>query len=162
MPRTSINYENTCFYRIVCKDLDVTDVYIGHTTDFRRRTNEHKARCSNPNAKAFNIPVYTFIREHEGWDNWDMILIERSKCEDALEARKQERFLIETLHATLNANTPSRTHKECNCIYHEKNRDKIHETQNTKVECPCGGSFTLANKAAHFKTVKHLTYIAEK
>ena len=56
--------------------------------------------------------VYQFIREHGNWSNWDMLLIESCKCEDALEARKKERFFIESLHATLNSCIPSRTIKE--------------------------------------------------
>ena len=37
MPRNKIDYSNTHFYKIVCKDLDVQDFYVGHTTDFRTR-----------------------------------------------------------------------------------------------------------------------------
>jgi predicted GIY-YIG superfamily endonuclease len=42
MPRTPINYENTVFYKIVCKDLNLNYCYVGHTTDFIRRKTAHK------------------------------------------------------------------------------------------------------------------------
>ena len=42
MPRKPIDYTNTHFYRIVCKDTSINDCYIGHTTDFKRRKSEHK------------------------------------------------------------------------------------------------------------------------
>ena len=48
MAKTNINYDNTCFYQIVCKDLEISDLYVGHTTDFRRIKNEHKSYCCNP------------------------------------------------------------------------------------------------------------------
>ena len=51
MPRQDINYDNTYFYKIVCKDLNRQDLYVGHTTNFRIRKNGHKTACNNPNAK---------------------------------------------------------------------------------------------------------------
>ena len=91
MPRTPIDYTNTLFYKLCCKDISITDVYVGHTTDFRKRKNKHKNNCYNEKSHEYNYQVYQFIREHGGWGNWDMVLIERSGCEDALEARKRER-----------------------------------------------------------------------
>ena len=215
MPRTNIHYDNTCFYPIVCKDLELTDFYVGHTTDFRRRKNGHKSKCCIPNDKTYNLYVYEFIREHGGWSNWDMLLIESCKCEDALDARKKERLFIESLHASLNSCIPSRTkpewefenkehtikrHKEYYVnnkehkhkltnkyyqndkehmtnhrkamylenkenilndkkVYYLANKEKINERRCTKVECPCGGCFTLPNKSLHFKTTKHLDFV---
>ena len=34
MPRKEIDYSKTVIYKIVCNDLNVKDVYVGHTTDF--------------------------------------------------------------------------------------------------------------------------------
>ena len=52
MPRHPINYDNTCFYKIVCKNLDIHDIYVGHTTDFTTRKTAHKT-ASNNNKKTF-------------------------------------------------------------------------------------------------------------
>jgi predicted GIY-YIG superfamily endonuclease len=57
MPRTPINYENTIFYKIVCKDLNLNYCYVGHTTDFRRRKTEHKSSCINENDKDYNYKI---------------------------------------------------------------------------------------------------------
>ena len=35
---------------------------------------------------------------------------------------------------------------------------KVKEWKNTKVACPCGGSYTLCHKAAHFKCARHLKH----
>ena len=38
-------------YKIVCKDLSITPVYIGSTTDFTNRKYDHKSSCENVNGK---------------------------------------------------------------------------------------------------------------
>ena len=115
MPRTQINYDNTYFYRIVCKDLSITDFYIGHTTDFRRRKTQHKTSCNNKNGRSYKIEFYQFIRANNGWDNWDMILIEQIQCDDGLDARKKERCFVESMHASLTSSISSRTTQEREC-----------------------------------------------
>ena len=44
---------------------------------------------------------------------------------------------------------------EYNKIYQAKNRDKINE----KHTCSCGGKFTPAHRARHFKSKIHLNYL---
>ena len=59
MPRKPINYTNTHFYKIVCKDISINDCYIGHTTDFKRRKSNHKRTCYNENDQ---VPLqYLFV-----------------------------------------------------------------------------------------------------
>lgn len=102
MPKTQIDYSKTSFYRIVCKDLTITDCYVGHTTNFTKRKNAHKSDCHNENSPHYNLIVYEFIRANGGWDNWNMILITTQECNDYLDAVKKEREYIELYNATLN------------------------------------------------------------
>jgi len=44
---------------------------------------------------------------------------------------------------------------EYNKIYQSKNRNKINE----KFNCVCGGKFTPAHRARHFKSKIHLNYL---
>jgi len=37
-------------------------------------------------------------------------------------------------------------------------QEKVKAWKNTKVDCPCGGSYTNCHKAEHFKCVRHKTY----
>ena len=138
MPLKAKNYDKTHFYKIVCKDLDIKDCYVGHTTDFTTRKYDHKQRCSNPNNGGYNLPVYRFMRENGGWENFEMILIKAEKCENAMEARSKERKYKEELNANLNGNVPARTFKECcethkeerrvyGIEYRKNNKDKIRE-----------------------------------
>ena len=34
MPKVKIDYSNIIFYKISCKDSNIIDTYIGHTTNF--------------------------------------------------------------------------------------------------------------------------------
>jgi predicted GIY-YIG superfamily endonuclease len=67
MPRQPINHENTHFYKICCNDLNVKDIYVGHTTDFRKRKTQHKDRCLHE--KSENI-IYMFIDSSEIMETW--------------------------------------------------------------------------------------------
>ena len=107
MPKTKINYQNTIIYKIVCNDLTVKDLYIGCTTDFKRRKSEHKNWCNAP-LKG----LYECIYNNGGWSNWSMIEIEKYPCNDGNEARKKERYWVEELKATLNNNKPILTTTE--------------------------------------------------
>jgi hypothetical protein len=121
MPKTPINYENTSIYKIVCKDLNITDCYVGHTTDLVKRKSQHKRNSHNPNCKEYNKRLYQFVRNNEGFNNFDIILIEKYPCDDVNEARKRERYWIEQLKATLNMNIPTRTKAE----YDQNNKEKL-------------------------------------
>ena len=47
MPKIDIDYSNTIIYKIFCKDPEIKDIYIGHTTNFVQRKYAHKNNCSN-------------------------------------------------------------------------------------------------------------------
>ena len=57
---------------------------------------------------SYNLNVYTFIRNSGGWDNWSMVIIEKYKCNNSLEAKQKERHYIEQLQASLNSNIPTK------------------------------------------------------
>ena len=123
MPRTNIDYSNTSIYKLCCKDLNITELYVGHTTDMRKRKTKHKHSCINKKNIKYDLNVYNFIRDNGNWDNWDMIEIERYNAIDGYDARKRERYWIEELKATLNCKLPTQTQKE----YVENNKEIINE-----------------------------------
>ena len=134
MPKVSMDYSKTIIYKIVCKDLLVTDLYVGHTTNFIKRKQTHKSVCNNENDKSYNYFVYQTIRDTGGWSNWEMVEVEKYTCSDVNEALKQERYWIETLNATLNKIIPLRTdaeyrldHKEETKEYQKEYRDEHKE-----------------------------------
>lgn len=170
MPKKIIDYTNTIIYKIVCNDLEIKGCYVGHTTNFIKRKQNHKYRCNNESDKFYNMLVYKTIRENGGWNNWSMIMVEEIKCNNKLEVEKKERYWIEELKSDLNKIIPTRTQKEYRNDnkeqikekkkeYYEKNYEQNKEKLYEKFECECGGKYIYQNKSIHFKTKKHLDYL---
>ncbi len=112
MPKKPIDYSKACIYKIVCKNPEIKECYVGSTTDLIKRRNCHKYTCNTESNKDYNIYLYKFIRKNYGFDNWQVIEIEKFKCESKEELHRRERHFIETLNATLNTQKPTRTAKE--------------------------------------------------
>ncbi len=152
MPRKAIDYSKTIIYKIVCNDLTITDCYVGHTTDFTKRKCHHKNSCLNENYKQHNLKIYTKIRENGGWENYEMIEVEKYSCIDSNVATARERYWFEQLNANLNSDHPGRskcewyqsvfkpkkkvydadyreTHRERRQELSETNRDHINQKQ---------------------------------
>lgn len=125
MPRLPIDYSKTIIYKICCNDMNVTDIYVGHTTDIIRRRNHHKSHIYNEKSKEYNQYKYKFIRENGGWDNWSLVPVEEFSCENVNQACIRERYWIETLQASLNKVIPSRSKEE----YREINKEKLNENK---------------------------------
>jgi len=103
MPKVDIDYSNTIIYKITCKDETITDVYVGHTTNFVQRKYAHKIGCSNNNN---NCKLYQVIRDNGGWENWKMEIIDVINCKDVYEARKKEQEYSVLVKTTLNSIEP--------------------------------------------------------
>jgi hypothetical protein len=111
------------FYRIYCKDTNITDCYVGHTKNFGERKRRHNRNCKTETYK-----VYTIIRENGGWDNWIMEELENKDCDDIEVARIREQELIiehnanlNTYDAILNKEKLLKTAKD----YRDKNKESI-------------------------------------
>jgi hypothetical protein len=186
MPKKDIDYSKTIIYKLVCKDLLVTDVYVGHTTNFTERKRCHKSNCNNENDKGYNYKIYQTIRDNGNWTNWDMIQVEEYCCNNNNEATARERYWYETLNANMNTFVPNRSqnewietnkehiknyHKEYKKtnndeilknkkIYRDTNKEQIKEHNNKNYVCECGGKYIHINKARHFKSKKHINFIS--
>ena len=47
MPKNEIDYSNTIIYKITCKNPSISELYVGHTTNFVQRKHAHKQGCVN-------------------------------------------------------------------------------------------------------------------
>jgi hypothetical protein len=56
--------------------------------------------------------LYQFIRKHNGWDNWNFIVIEEFPCESKFAAETRERYWIQEHNPSLNQQLPTRTKQE--------------------------------------------------
>lgn len=125
---TNVDYSKIVIYKIVCKNEDVKDVYVGSTVNFKRRITDHKKRCINDKYKDHNYKIYQMIRANGGWDNWNMIEIIKHPCIDSAEAYALERHYYELLNGTMNTQIPGRTSKEASKEYYQNNKDKVKES----------------------------------
>ena len=98
-------YSKTTIYKIICKDPNIKDVYVGHTTNFTNRKYTHMTYCN----KNMDNKLYNCIRENGGWNNWDMVIIETCKFTNQKEARLKEQEYYELLQANLNSIPPYTT-----------------------------------------------------
>ena len=60
MPKVKVDYTNTIIYKLCCNDPSISEIYIGHTTNFTQRKNSHKSCCTNN----FDTKVYNFIKNN--------------------------------------------------------------------------------------------------
>ena len=123
MPKTPKDFGKRVIYRIVCRDLQVTDCYVGSTTNFDQRKASHRYACLDASSAKNNLKVYVAIRNNGGWDNWDVVVVENYPCANKNELHTRERFHMEQLGATLNRKTPTRTLQE----YREEHKEEMAE-----------------------------------
>ena len=184
MPKAIMDYSKTNIYKIVCNDLTIKDCYVGHTINMTKRKCQHKTRCHNEKDKKQNYKIYQIIRENGGWDNWNMVLVEKFPCKDKYEACKREREVYEELDAKMNTLSPYRTQeerKQNDKQYYQENKEKfkqynkehkeviarkkkqyreehqaeINEKRNEKVECEyCAKRLSKGNMTRHHKKCK--------
>ena len=85
-----VNYNNSTIYKLCCKDISIKEIYIGSTTNFNRRKQQHKSNCNNS-----DYNVYQFIRNNGNWQNWSMIEIENINVNNKRKLETKEREYIE-------------------------------------------------------------------
>ena len=117
-------YQNGLIYKLCSKDPTIKDCYVGSTCNFTKRKYQHKSNCNNETCCKYNYYVYQFIRDHGGWENWDMIELIKYSCNTKRELELKEREHLELLGGTLNKQIPTRSKEEKNKTYYENNREK--------------------------------------
>ena len=129
-------YQNSIIYKLChCNDLENENIYVGSTTNFRNRKNNHKSNCENENQKDHNLSVYQYIRANGGWDEWKMIPIEKYPCNGKEELEIRERYHIELLKSKLNKQLPTRTKKQYSNDNkeHKAEYDKKYRNDNKEI-----------------------------
>ena len=184
MPKQPIDYSKSIIYKIISNNPDVKEVYVGSTTDFKSRKNQHK-KCSH--YENDNIKLYKTIRDNGGWDNYSMIPIIEYPCENRIQLLIKEEEYRKELNAELNMvkcyiGLPKKEYikeyikenvekiLEKQKEYREKNADKLNEKSknyynenkekiNEKVICECGMTYMKKCKSKHIKIKFHQHFI---
>ena len=108
-------------YKLVCSDINVTEIYVGSTKNQTRRKCQHKSKCNNESNNGYNLNVYQYIRANGGFANWELVQLEQVTYNTRPELRARERHYIESLGASLNSIIPNRTRQE----YRDDNKESI-------------------------------------
>jgi len=176
-----VDYSKTFIYKLCCRDFNVKNIYIGHSTNFKQRNQQHKSGCNNINSKEYNQYKYRFIRENGGFENWIMIKLFDYPCISKREAETEECKTMIELNATLNMVKSFKTDEEKkeyqkeykkkymqdnkteilekNKDYYEKNKTEILEKQKEKVKCEFCNSESMRNHLnRHQKSLKCMKF----
>jgi len=153
------DYSQGKIYKLTC---DTGKVYIGSTTEaLNVRLNKHKIKKNQTASRDFINPKIE--------------LLEAYPCETKEQLCWKEREWFDKTEC-VNLNKPIITQEErlkmrgdsCrkwqanNKEHYDNYLNSIQEKRKERIECPCGITYTYANKARHLKTKKHLNYEASK
>ena len=124
MPKLPIDHSKTIIYKLVHnEDYDNINIYIGSTTDFIRRKNNHKNSCNSEKTKGHNDKKYQYIRGNGGWDCFNMIEVEKFPCNDGNEARAREEYWRCHFNSQLNMIRSYRTDEQRKELDKERKRE---------------------------------------
>jgi len=162
-----IKYDSGYIYGIYHED---NLIYIGSTTNFKRRIQNHKYRCSYVNDSHYFIPIYQYIRSNGDWDKIKFKIIDiyytiTKKLLNKIEGDYIRYFNFDKL---LNCDIPGRTREE----YRQDNQDKIKNYRivnkdKNKIKSKiskskpwtcsiCDIKITIQCKSRHLKTPRHI------
>jgi len=165
MSQKKVDYSKSIIYKLCCKNPTIEEIYIGSTTNMRKRKSNHKTDCHNENTfyKKYNCYKYEFIRNNGGFENWDMIMIEEYNCNSKRELEKRERYWIDELKPVLNTvkkpyitieeQKEERKTKNYDKKYYEKNKETFNEYNKNYRE---NNIETIKKKAKEYREKKKL------
>jgi hypothetical protein len=118
MPRGKVDYKKGLIYTIKSGD----SIYVGSTTDFRRRKSKHKCCIYNEKQTNYHLKLYQTIRENNGV--WDMQPYKEFSCENKTQLTIEEDRVRRELNADLNMNCCHHNKKIYMKEWYEKNKEK--------------------------------------
>jgi len=135
------------FYKIVCKDPTIKKVYVGKTKDLKTRLSAHKYKSC-----VSDIKLYQVIRQHGGWDNWNMVVYRKCICDDPSSIYIEVAIIKQVEdegYEILNCQIPVDYPKQ------QYNKTKCREHYAIKKECACGWFGSKMDWAHHQKSKRH-------
>ena len=172
---------NYTIYKLVCKDEDVTGIYVGSTKKFVKRKNVH--RCDSKKEKKTN-KLYKCVNSNGGIQNWDFVVLDICTCETQSDAFIREQIWYDELKPELNTYKPQinleekRMYKlehdkvyyienkekiaECKKQNYVKNTEKILQRKSEKIYCVyCDIYYSRGGKSRHYRFSNHLDNLAK-
>ena len=187
MPKIPIDYKKGLIYKI--QHIEKLELfYIGSTTNFNKRKQQHKSNCSNINDKKYNLLIYKMIRDNGNWESFKMIIIKEYSCNSKTELLIEEDKIqrefksnMNMMYAVLNRKQYCLDNKEYikeqtkqyqsdnkeyikeqRKQYRIDNKEKIKDIKALKIICECGLEICKENKSRHIKSNKHIQLLSDK
>lgn len=99
MPRKYVDYSKTYVYLLTCKNPEISDAYISHTTNLTQRKYKHKRETLD---LSLQTRLYECIRKNGGWTNWKCTILEECACTNEIQAKERANFYILKMKPNLN------------------------------------------------------------
>jgi hypothetical protein len=119
-----VDYSKGFIYKLCCLDTNITEIYVGCSTDYKSRKQSHKRRCCNETDPKHHYKVYQFIRANGGWENWRMILLHDFPCNSKRELEQEETKMMIKLKSELNDRYSFQTEEIKRASMDRKNKQK--------------------------------------
>ena len=172
-----VNYANGKVYMIepTVERLDEGDIYIGSSAKehLSQRMCEHRLQYNKwtDGRKVGKFSSYDLFDKY-GVENCKITLLEVCSCNSRDELTSRESHYIRTLKC-VNKCVPGRTRIEYRADnreyilndkknYRAANRESIALNRKIPFECECGSICRKEDKTRHYRTDKHLEYVANK
>ena len=120
-------------YKIVSINIDLDKCYIGSTRNLKSRSKLHYSDCNNINSPRYNYPIYQYIRNNGGMENFEFINLRDTNIDgDDMKAIHEQHFfeLYGGFTNFLNKYYPNRSTKE----YRTDNKEAIKQYRNDHKE----------------------------
>ena len=154
MPEFKAKYRNAQIYWIHCKDPQIKEFYVGSTCNYSKRKRDHIYNCHTLGNEAYYRPLYVYIRDNGGWNNFWMDTIEQYCCDTRTELRMNEQEWINILEPKLNKLRAYMTPEQLIQYHYNKYRTTEYKNnQKQVIQCSnCDKTYTKRNKTTHQKT----------
>ena len=172
-----VNYANGKVYMIepIVERLDEGDIYVGSSAKeyLSQRMDKHRSayKQRKNGGGGWNCTTYDLFDKY-GVENCKITLLEVCPCNSRDELTSRESHYIRTMKC-VNKCVPGRTSVEWNADnrehilqvkknYRVANRESIALNRKILFECECGSNCRKEDKNRHYRTDKHLEYVANK
>jgi len=120
-------YDHVFIYMLTINE----ECYIGSTFNFNHRMNYHKNVCYNENGEKYNIKLYTYIRDHGGWNTVNIRIIDVYYLVTKKFKIETEQYYIDYFKSSLNQRSAFNGlgKKEYQKQYRVNNKETIKQKQ---------------------------------
>ena len=119
------NLSQSTIYHIRCK-ITKRVIYVGSSCDFINREKKHRYNCcNNESSDKYNLPIYKYIRENGGFENYEIIPVSFHNLNNIVELRILEQQEMDKHTGLMNCVYASRTREQ----YRIDNKEKINERE---------------------------------